>query len=330
MAEAEQGVGQGAKTIEVDAKLVGDFQDSTGETSYATSLASSIENYPVEHGRRYHAFRAGRYSRPNDEQEAERLLLLHEIMTQVQGGLYTAPVDKEKTKRILDIGTGTGIWAISVAEDFPKATVIGNDLSATQPNFVPPNVRFEVDDVEDPWVHSDKFDFIFCRYMAASIHDWPKLVGSVFENLHPSGWAEFQDFDLQYYSEDASLSPSHPLLIWISTLLDAARLLGRDPNPGSKLEGWVRAAGFVSVRHRRFRIPIGAWPRDERLKTVGAWNLMQIENGLEGLSMRLFTGVLKWEEEDVRVLLDKVRRDLRDPRIHGMFDFHIVYAQKPE
>jgi methylase of polypeptide subunit release factors len=39
----------------------------------------------------------------------DRLLLLHEIMTRVQGGLYSAPVEKEKIKRILDIGTGTGV-----------------------------------------------------------------------------------------------------------------------------------------------------------------------------------------------------------------------------
>lgn len=45
---------------------------------------------------------------------------------------------------------------------------------------VPPNVKFEVDDVESPWI-SKKFDFIFCRAMAGAIQDWPKLVRSMFE-----------------------------------------------------------------------------------------------------------------------------------------------------
>ncbi len=39
----------------------------------------------------------------------ERLLLLHDILTRLAGGLYLAPLDKAKTKRILDIGTGTGV-----------------------------------------------------------------------------------------------------------------------------------------------------------------------------------------------------------------------------
>jgi methylase of polypeptide subunit release factors len=39
----------------------------------------------------------------------DRLLLLHNIMTRLIGGLYLSPIDKAKTRRILDIGTGTGV-----------------------------------------------------------------------------------------------------------------------------------------------------------------------------------------------------------------------------
>lgn len=46
---------------------------------------------------------------------------------------------------------------------------------------VPPNVRFEIDDVESPWVETKKYDFIMCRYMTASITDWPKLVRNIYK-----------------------------------------------------------------------------------------------------------------------------------------------------
>lgn len=36
---------------------------------------------------------------------------------------------------MLDIGTGTGLWAIEMADLFPNATVIGTDLSPVQPNW---------------------------------------------------------------------------------------------------------------------------------------------------------------------------------------------------
>jgi len=241
-----------------------------------------------------------------------------------------------------------GIWTLPITTEanLPRK-VLGNDLSANMPTFVPPNVKFEVDDVESEWLHGEKFSWIFCRYMAASIHDWSKLVSNIYgyvllktgvyclvsdnsSNLEPGGWCEFQDFDLQYYSEDGSLAPDDPLFFWISTLLDAARSLNREPNPGSQLEGWVKAAGFRNVVHKRYRIPIGAWPLDPALKEIGLLNHAQISGGLEGLSMRLYTNVLKWKPEEVLLLLDKVRKDLRDPNKHGMFDLYVFLPLCPE
>ena len=46
---------------------------------------------------------------------------------------------------------------------------------------VPPNVRFEVDDVEADWTYTKPFDYIHCRYMGAAISDWPRLSKQCFE-----------------------------------------------------------------------------------------------------------------------------------------------------
>lgn len=62
--------------------------------------------------------------------------------------------------------------------------VLGNDLSPIQPRWVPPNVRFEVDDVEDDWTYNQPFDFIHCRMMGNAIHDWPKLHRQCFEYVY--------------------------------------------------------------------------------------------------------------------------------------------------
>lgn len=53
------------------------------------------------------------------------------------GSLHIAPI--EKPQRILDVGTGTGIWALDIAEQFPMAEVIGTDPSPIQPNCGPAN-----------------------------------------------------------------------------------------------------------------------------------------------------------------------------------------------
>lgn len=57
----------------------------------------------------------------------------HLITMSLNGELYLAPL--MNPTRILDIGTGTGLWAIEMADRFPKAMVIGTDLSPTQPTW---------------------------------------------------------------------------------------------------------------------------------------------------------------------------------------------------
>jgi len=80
-----------------------------GNSSYSTSLASSVLNYRYENGRRYHAYHDGSYMVPNDEIEQSRLDLMHHLFRMMlDGALYVAPISDD-VQRILDVGTGTGI-----------------------------------------------------------------------------------------------------------------------------------------------------------------------------------------------------------------------------
>jgi len=54
-------------------------------------------------------------------------------------------------------------------------------IHADGPARVPPNVMFEVDDMEKKWMYPTKFDYIHCRYLAGSIKDWPRLMQQAFK-----------------------------------------------------------------------------------------------------------------------------------------------------
>ena len=331
MAATPQAAAPRDDLIEADPDLHDSSDSTLGDdvSRYTASLTSSIERYPVENGRRYHAFKDGNYVMPNDENELDRLDLMHQLLRiAMRNQLHFAPL-VEKNPKILDIGTGTGIWAIEMGDEYPDAEIIGTDLSPTQPSWVPANVKFEIDDAEEPWTFQEKFDFIHARYLAAAIANWPKLVGQAFANTKPGGWAEFQDFDPQYYSDDGSLKEDHSLHKYVTMFMDAAKDFGRISQPGPLIEGWMKDAGFENIVHEKFRLPIGPWPKDKHLKTLGAWNLVQLEDGLEGFVLRLFTQQLGWQKGEVEVLLAKVRKDLRDPRIHAQYNFHVIYGQKP-
>lgn len=65
----------------------------------------------------------------------------------MDGQLHLAPFTPENPPtKILDIGTGTGLWAVEMGDEYPSAHIIGTDLSPVQPALVPPNVRFFVED----------------------------------------------------------------------------------------------------------------------------------------------------------------------------------------
>ena len=55
-------------------------------------------------------------------------------------------------------------------------------------------------------------------------------------------------------------------------------------------------------------------------KTLGAWNLVQLDDGLEAITMRVYTSYLRWKPEEVHVLIAKIRQELSNPRIHKMYN----------
>ncbi|KAL5600824.1 hypothetical protein FOVSG1_006854 [Fusarium oxysporum f. sp. vasinfectum] len=64
-------------------------------------------------------------------------------------GLAPPNLPGSNVERVLDVGTGTGIWAIEFADDHPEAEVLGIDLSPIQPHLVPANLEFQIDDIDE-------------------------------------------------------------------------------------------------------------------------------------------------------------------------------------
>ncbi len=78
---------------------------------------------------------------------------------------------------------------------------------------MPPNVRFEIDDAEDEWVYSYKFDYIHGRYICTFITDIPKLLRNIYDHLNPGGYVEIMETLMLMESIDNSLA-GHALDRW--------------------------------------------------------------------------------------------------------------------
>jgi ubiquinone/menaquinone biosynthesis C-methylase UbiE len=255
--------------IGVDAAMYNDNDSDYASSGYDTStqsLTSSINQYLFENGRRYHAYYGTEKNlQPTDETEQARLDLHHEIfLLLLDSKLHLAPID-DKPQRILDVGTGTGIWAIDMADRYPSAEVIGTDLSPIQPKWVPPNCRFEVDDAELEWMYPENsFDFVHARNIAQGISDWNKLTHEMYKAVKPGGWAELAEVGTVFGSDDGSLKPDSPLVKGWRLFEEALIKLGRPMPDGNTLKKCLEDAGFVDVVAVPVKQPFGPWPKDKR------------------------------------------------------------------
>ncbi|EEP81564.1 predicted protein [Uncinocarpus reesii 1704] len=239
----------------------------------------------------------------------------HHLYTLLYGGIYRAPISKD-IKYALDVGCGTGIWAIEFADKFPNTEIIATDLSAIQPGFVPENLQFEVDDAEDDWQFSHLFDYIHIGTLAGSIADWPRLLRQAYDNLVPGGWLEVIDFDAWASTDDDSLPPDSAYAQFQALLVDASKQFGKEINIAPKLLELVEDAGFVNVVDERRRAPLSPWPSDPKQKNLGEIMRMVMADSLEPYCLALFTRILNWNDTMIQAQLAGVRQDLRNMNYH--------------
>ncbi|KAK3358186.1 S-adenosyl-L-methionine-dependent methyltransferase [Lasiosphaeria hispida] len=325
---------RGPAPLEADDSLDSDV-DSAIECdllSDSASIASSILQYRHENGRTYHAYKDGKYILPNDIPEQDRLDLQHHLfLLTFDNQLYLSPAgrDGHALHNVLDAGTGTGIWANDLADEFPSAAIFGVDLSPIQSPFVPPNVRFQIDDLEEPWTFTTKFDFIYSRMMTAALADWPRFFQQAYDSLAPGGWVELADiYSLQ--CDDGSLKKDSALRKWVDLLLEGARLLGRPFDGADKYREQLVAQGFTNVHEVIFKWPQNKWPKDRKYKEIGVWTLENVGSAMEALSSAVYTRALGWSKEDMDTLIAQARAEMRDTSIHAYWPIYVVYGQKPK
>jgi SAM-dependent methyltransferase len=315
--------------LERDTFLDEAFDDLRSRASSTTTIKSSVFNYSEENGRTYHNYKDGnpKYYFPNDEAEMDRLDLQHELFRKaLDGKFFLAPISVYP-QSILDIGTGTGIWAIKVADLYPSVVVIGLDISPIQPHWIPPNCKFLLDNANEAWDFKAKFDFVHCRQLHMAL-DEKRLFQRSLDALVPGGWLEISEIALPLCCQDNTLEGTE-LLKWHDEMMRASIAIDTRFNKPHYYRQWMEEAGFVNVQEVVKVLPLNTWPKDPRLKLLGHWQKTNLLIGLEGLSLALFTKILGWSKPEVDVLLAHVRRDIANRKIHAYWEWVVVIGQKP-
>ncbi|KAH6985590.1 SAM dependent methyltransferase [Ilyonectria destructans] len=316
-----------------DGDATSDFaDDSDGDST--SSLDSKCSKYVQENGRWYHADLGNGYEYllPNDEPHNELLDISHTGWLRFsEGKLYSAPIGNVQS--VLDIGAGTGIWAIDFADEYPSAHVIGTDISPIQPTCVPPNLEFQYDDCNlESTFRREYFDFIHVRGMAGCISDCNSFAKGRFDDLKPGGYLEYKDLSMCFKSDDESLKNYSCFNEWGNFWQEVGSKLNRSLTiaEDGTMEEAMKRAGFTNITTLQDKMPVGVWPKDERLKETGRWNYAALNCDLEGLVLRAATRLVGWSYEEAIVFVSRVRRGLRSRKSHPWRLITVIYGQKPE
>ncbi|EAT87924.2 hypothetical protein SNOG_04164 [Parastagonospora nodorum SN15] len=264
------------------------------------TLASSILNHRIENDFAHHMY----------------LLTLDQQ-------LYLAPI--RSPQNILDVGTGTGIWAIDMADQFPSATVTGTDLSPIQPEWVPPNCHFEIDDVTLEWTFpSNHFDFIHIRELFGCIPDWDFFFQQAYKHTKPGGWVEIVEHSMM-----KPWGPTTFTTLGGKVVIEMGQKFGKSFTIWEENAERMRNAGFVDVVEVHYKWPMNGWPKDEKLKNIGRWNQLRLMDGVEGFMLRLLTQVGGWSVARAQVHLAQMRKELKSYGTHAYLPGTVVYGRKP-
>lgn len=246
----------------------------------------------------------------NDIQHCKFTLLMN-------NQLHLAPLNPNP-HRILDLGTGSGIWAIDMAEKHQSASVIGVDTAAVQPSSVPPNLQFEIEDVELDWLYGEKsFDFVHARELVLAVRDWPRLIRQAFDALKPGGYLELSGSVPLFATDDNTLPPNSAYVELGQIYFDMGDSIGASGKEPLRWKDYLIAAGFTDVVETVLKIPTNPWPKDSKMKEIGAIELVHFRDGIRNIFARGYTQILGGDPAYFEVLIAKARQEVLNRKMHS-------------
>lgn len=138
---------------------------------------------------------------PGDDLEQLRLDTQHNAVRLNLGGLFTCPElvraalapRDDRRPTVLDIGTGSGAWAVDMSKEFPHCDVVGMDLvepkASQSGNGLPSNCQLDVGDA-NTYVNLQpeaSFDVIHKRSAEPGISDFHGFLYDCARALRPGG-----------------------------------------------------------------------------------------------------------------------------------------------
>jgi|SRR5579883_1750112 ubiquinone/menaquinone biosynthesis C-methylase UbiE len=265
------------------------------------------------------------YVLPSDDQEINRLDFQHYMLRYALRGNYAAPLTQPTS--ILDVGSGTGRWAMEMAQLFPQANVVGTDLVEPKSETVAASLGYGLDTRPENYAFiqgnvleglpfgDNSFDFVHVRLLLFAIpaEKWPVLAREVLRVTKPGGWVESVETGPQRNGGPAM----DALVQWI-TQTSVRR--GVDPLLGPRIASFYADAGARGMQAHSVTVPVGRY--GGRLGNMAEVDVFSVVGGVKPLVVS--QGITDADTYDRAMA--QARADL--DRWQCVLPFYIAYGQK--
>jgi hypothetical protein len=136
-------------------------------------------------------------------------------------------------------------------------------------------------------------------------------------SLMSQGWVENQEIDMQFHCDEVVPPAGSAYMRWAELWNQGLENLGLSGRCyPEQMKEKMKSRGFINVRAHFYRLPVGPWPVEDRQKEAGVLNLKALLDGISGLSLKVFLHGLKWQREEMEILLMQVRQELTSCYLH--------------
>ena len=163
--------------------------------------------------------------------EIGRLMALESLLTRTLGGLLPEQANEaafvSSFERVLDVGCGSGTWAVQMAQAYPHLEVCGFDIDRTKISdaarlaslYGLKRTRFRVMNALEPLDYpSEHCDLVSVRSVSLPTTAWPNVLSELFRITRQGGFIHFSE------TEDVGVTTSPAFEKLSLIFLQACRL----------------------------------------------------------------------------------------------------------
>ncbi|KAF8066918.1 S-adenosyl-L-methionine-dependent methyltransferase [Lyophyllum atratum] len=281
------------------------------------------------------------YQLPVNNEELARLNNQHLLLKMLIGGNYTGAIKEHlayvpgKEQTILDLGCGTGAWAMDMATDFPHCSVVGADVAPMDVGLAPENLRIDVCDANKGLTiyKNNQFDLVNARMIAMGIKDYPSLIGEISRTLKTGGFLQLQEWDFFVVDEQKTTIGSESWFgRWCAALRHGLAARSASINAAEGLDGMIKVQGtFDAIHQHNVWMPIGpCFPKDTaegmRLNLVGEFMRENVKTFIKnGRTLIVGSGM---SAEEYNTLALNATKEVQDVSIPMYLRLNCVTARR--